>query len=191
MFFSFFFCSFNFAFFVRKFISPAQSKSLCMTMAIEPPTLCPASRRRHGQSIETSTHRETSTTWTEAFLVELLQTSYPRLANYKTFAAVCLFLKSDKNWLKTKPAKTTWYVARTIASKKKKKGGVVLVRKYLWQVRLCVLCVQVCWAQGPGQATTAQTAGVGQATHAESWGKRARVVDQWQGMYDTLFVVVN
>ena len=41
----------------------------------------------HGQSIETSTHRETSTTWTEPFLADLLQTSYPRLANLKTFAA--------------------------------------------------------------------------------------------------------
>ena len=39
MFFSFSSCSFNFAFFVRKFISHVQSKSLCVTMAIEQPTL--------------------------------------------------------------------------------------------------------------------------------------------------------
>ena len=37
-----------------------------------------------------------------------LQTSYPRLVNNNTFAAVRLFLKSDKNSLKTKLAKTTW-----------------------------------------------------------------------------------
>ena len=55
-------------------------------------------RRRHDRSLEreTSTHRETLMTSTKLFLVGLLSTSYPRLANYKNFATVYLFLKSDK-----------------------------------------------------------------------------------------------
>ena len=43
MFFSFFFCSW-FCLFVRKFMSCVQSKSLCVTMAIEKPTLWPWSQ---------------------------------------------------------------------------------------------------------------------------------------------------
>ena len=93
--------------FVRKFISCTQSKSLRVTMAREQPTLWPASQASRPIALETSTHRETLTTSTEPFLVGLLSTSYPRLANYKNFATVYLFLKSDKKWLKTKPAKTT------------------------------------------------------------------------------------
>ena len=131
MFFLFIFCSFSFAFFVRKFRSHAQSNSLCVTMAIEQPTLWPASRRRHSQSIETSTHWETSTTWTEPFLVELLQTSYPRLPNYKAFAAVCLFLKSDKkiDWKRSpqrrpgKQPEQSHLQKKKRKKKKKKKGG--------------------------------------------------------------------
>ena len=46
-------------------------------------------------------------TVTELFLVRFSQTSHPRLGYYNTFATVCLVLKSDKNWLQTKPAKTT------------------------------------------------------------------------------------
>ena len=53
-------------------------------------------RRRHGRPAEMSTHREKLTTSTEQFLVGLLPTMCPRLANYKTFATVSLFLKSDK-----------------------------------------------------------------------------------------------
>ena len=47
------------------------------------------------------------TTVTESFLVGFLQTSHPHLGYYNSFATVYLFLKSDKNWLQTKPAKTT------------------------------------------------------------------------------------
>ena len=53
-------------------------------------------RRRHDRPAETSTHRENLTTSTEPFLVGLLPTMCPRLVNYKTFATVYLFLKSDK-----------------------------------------------------------------------------------------------
>ena len=45
------------------------------------------------------------TTVTESFLVGFSPTSYPRFANDKGFATVCLFLKSDTNWLQAKPRK--------------------------------------------------------------------------------------
>ena len=96
-------------------------------------------RRRHGRPAETSTRRQNLTTSTEPFLVGLLPTMCPRLANYKTFATVYLFLKSNKKMTENEARKDDQVVG-TIASeqtnKQKKKKGVVLVRKYLWLVRL-------------------------------------------------------
>ena len=47
------------------------------------------------------------TTVTESFLVGFSQPSHSRLAHCNTFATMCLFIKSAKNWLQTKPAKMT------------------------------------------------------------------------------------
>ena len=123
---------FWFCLFVRKFISCTQLKSLRVTMANSP--CFDLHRRRHGWSIETSTHRESLTTSTEPFLVGLLSTSYPHSANYKTIATVYLFLKSDKKMTEIEARKDDQVTSHNDRIWKK---GVVLVRKYLWLVRLC------------------------------------------------------
>ena len=56
-------------------------------------------------------------TVTESFLVGFSQTSHRRLGYYNTLATVYLFLKSDKNWLQTKPTKTTKSLLVTIGLK--------------------------------------------------------------------------
>ena len=88
-------------------ISCTQSKSLRVAMDIEQRVLWPASpaSRPIDWDVEASTTFK-QLLWSY-FSFGFSQTSHPRLANYNTFPTVYSVLKSDQNWLQTKPAKTT------------------------------------------------------------------------------------
>ena len=89
-------------------ISLTQLKSLRVAMNIEQHVLfwpaSPSSRPIDWDGEASTKFKRLSRSH---FLSDSRKKSHPRLANYNTFATVYSVLKSDKNWLQTKPAKTT------------------------------------------------------------------------------------